>query len=77
MASKAVKAAEKAAKKDFDEYLDSSNATAAQYVPVSTIEAAQAAYAEAGGKKCIEVRGHGNASHPVCSVSVHEISKPG
>lgn len=73
MANKALTAANEAAKKDFDEYLDYMNATATQYVPHSVEEAAQAAYVAAGGTARIEVRGHGNTTHPVCSVSVHEV----
>ncbi len=45
-------------------------ATATMYVPKCVIDVAKAAYDEAEGNGEIAVVGHGNATHPVCSVSV-------
>lgn len=66
----ALKKANEAASAAFDRYLDAMHATATQYVPESVIDAAQAAYTAAGGKRRIKVCGRGNLSHPVCSVYV-------
>lgn len=66
--TKAIKAATRAAQDQFDSYLGHN--TAAMHVPQSVIDAANIAYRAAGGKGDIVVRGHGNTTHPVCSVTV-------
>ena len=66
----AIKLANKAAETAFDRYLKDHRSTATMHIPQCVIDAATAAYREAGGKKQIEVRGHGNTTHPVCSVEV-------
>lgn len=66
----AIKIADQAATEAFDAYLRHNRSTATSYVPESVIDAARRAYAEAGGKRAIVVVGHGNVTHPVCSVSV-------
>lgn len=66
----ATKKAEAVAKETFQQYLIAARATATMRVPQSVIDAAQKAYAEAGGTGEIEVIGSGNTTHPVCSVSV-------
>lgn len=66
----ATKTAEKAAKEAFGAYLIRTKATATMRVPQEVIEAAKKAYSEAGGEGEIEVRGYGNATHPVCGVEV-------
>lgn len=68
--AKAIKAAQKAATESFDGYLRQAQSTAAAHVPDCVIVAAKRAFRDAGGKGEIAVRGHGNATHPVCSVEV-------
>ena len=68
MADVAIAAAQAAADKAFEEYLDGDGA--AIHVPDSVIRAAQVAYAMAGGRSAIAVRGWGNRTHPVISIRV-------
>lgn len=65
-----LNAARKAANEAFDAYLDRMRSTATMHVPQDVIDAASAAFRAAGGEGEIEVVGHGNRTHPVCSVSV-------
>lgn len=67
---KATKIAEQAAQQEFDSYLGAMHSTASPSVPQCVIEAAQKAYHEAGGKGEIVVRGHGNTTHSICTVTV-------
>jgi hypothetical protein len=69
----ALKTASVAANNEFDAYLERHNAGATMSVPDSVIESAQAAFAKAGGKGEIVVRGIGNPTHPVCSVEVRRV----
>lgn len=69
----AIEIAALAATNAFDELLRANRSTATQSVPESVITAAKAAYKAAGGEGEIEVTGHGNTTHPVCSVSVRQI----
>lgn len=69
---KAIDFAQKAAEKAFDDYLLRNHSTATQHIPEEVIEEAQKAYRDFGGSKRIDVRGHGNRTHPVCSVTVTE-----
>lgn len=62
-----------AAKAEFDRTLGRD--TARFDVPASVVDAANRAFAAAGGTGPIEVIGHGNTTHPVCSVSVRR-AKP-
>lgn len=66
----AIKVATKAAEQAFSEYLIASRSTASSYVPPCVVDAAEQAYREAGGTGSVEVVGHGNTTHPVCSVTV-------
>lgn len=66
----AIKTARTAAAAAFDAYLITHRATATMSVPACVIDAVTAAYRTAGGKGDVVVVGHGNATHPVCSVSV-------
>jgi hypothetical protein len=66
----ALAAAQAAADAAQDEALAAANATATMHVYDEVREAAQAAYDAAGGGRQIVVRGHGNTTHPVISVSV-------
>lgn len=70
MASTALQAARAAAEEEFAAYLHASHATAAAHVPESVIRAARIAYARAGGREAVVVIGHGNTTHPVCSITV-------
>lgn len=67
---KPLQAAREAAKQAFDAHLEANKATATFTVPQSVIDAAQAAYDAAGGNRKVKVIGHGNRTHPVCSVDV-------
>lgn len=71
----AIKTADKAANDAFDAYLKAHKSTATMHVPPAVVEAAKAAYREAGGKGEIVVKGHGNTTHPVCSVSVQRAAE--
>lgn len=62
--------AQDAADSAFDAYLTKHAATAAVRVPDGVIAAATKAYRDAYGEGEIEVVGHGNRTHPVCSVTV-------
>ena len=66
----AIKTADRAANAAFDAYLVSHRSTATMHVPQGVIDAAKKAFSDAGGRGEIEVVGHGNTTHPVCSVSV-------
>ena len=63
-------AARTAAKAAFDAHLIATRCTATAKVPQDVIDAATAAYREAGGEKDLAVVGHGNCTHPVCGVDV-------
>jgi len=65
-----TKAAMLAAEESFNAYLLRHKAAAAAYVPPEVIDLARAAFAAAGGKGKIVVKGHGNPTHPVCGVTV-------
>jgi molybdopterin-guanine dinucleotide biosynthesis protein A len=71
----ALKAARNAAAATFDAYLTRTKSTATPHVPAEVIKAAKDAYAAAGGMGEIVVAGHGNRTHPVCSVSVRKATK--
>jgi hypothetical protein len=64
----ALKAAELAANKTHDEYLDASQGTATMCVRDDVIAAAEAAYSRAGGRRKLAVCGRGNSTHPVIDI---------
>lgn len=66
----ALKAATEAAEAAHDAILRKAAATATMHVYDDVISAAATAYRDAGGQRRIVVRGHGNATHPVGSISV-------
>ena len=70
-----LKAANDAAVKEFDAYLEANGGGAAVGVPMCVIEAAEDAYRRAGGKGEIDVHGSGNTTHPVCRVYVTRRTK--
>ena len=67
---KALQAAQAAAEAAHDDILDATHAGATPYIFPDVIEAAQAAYEAAGGKRSIVVRACGNSTHRVISVVV-------
>ena len=74
--TEARQVANQAANAALDRYLAEAKAGAAQHVPDCVIEAAEIAYRAAGGTGAIQVRGHGNMTHPVSSVSVVGDKRP-
>lgn len=68
--TEALAVAQVAADVAFDEYLRTTGAGATLYIPEIVIKEARAAYRNAGGPGQIDVCGHGNRTHPVCSVEV-------
>lgn len=67
----ALAAAQAAANVAHDSILDAANATSTMRVYDEVRAAAEAAYIAAGGERTIVVRGRGNTTHPVATVSVH------
>ena len=71
----ALRAAQAAASAAHTALLDAYNAGATMHVNAEVWEAAEAAYASAGGERTIVVRGRGNTTHPVISVRVHSLRR--
>lgn len=71
----AMKIAQQTAEKAFEQHLQATRCTATQYVPEHVSAAAKAAFEDAGGRGEIVVCGHGNTTHPVCSVEVKRIKR--